>query len=160
MGRLPSKSDLFNLSYIAGFLDADGSIMLQVKRRNDNGKVRVKTVICFYQDHRHKKEIDWIKSVLKCGYTYLRNDDIYELRIEGFTRTYEVLAKLKPYIRFKSRQAKLMLKLIPQLGFLKEEKLIENYLSKMHKYNYYSSQRRNVPVTTESIMDETPDLQG
>ena len=37
-------------SYLAGFLDADGSIVLQFKKREDvRFKYRAKTVICFYQ---------------------------------------------------------------------------------------------------------------
>ncbi len=43
-----------NLAYIAGFLDGDGSLMLQVKKRKDgNVGIRFMATICFYQDSRH-----------------------------------------------------------------------------------------------------------
>lgn len=104
------------LAYIAGFLDGDGSIMLQLHRQ-DRGKeiFRIKTVICFYQDNRYRETIEWIKSIVGCGYVYTRNDHICELRIEGFQRVFEVLTLLKPYIRLKRKQVDLLIELIPQL---------------------------------------------
>jgi hypothetical protein len=152
-----------NLAYLAGFLDGDGSIMLQMHRRKSGVEVyRVKTTVCFYQDNRHLKEIEWIKQILGCGYVYTRNDRICELRIEGFQKVFEVLALLKPFVRLKRNQVNLMLKLIPKLqkksllrskrrdsGSLNDETVI--LIEMMQKYNYFSSQRKtlvDVPVTT------------
>ncbi|MBI2600068.1 LAGLIDADG family homing endonuclease [Candidatus Daviesbacteria bacterium] len=151
VGRL-SKISAENLAYIAGFLDGDGSIMLQLHRRNSGKEVfRVKTVICFYQDSKHLKEIKWIQKTLDCGYVYTRNDHICELRVEGFTKVLEILQLLKPYLRFKKKQANLMLNVIPKL----QQKLINKqeiviWIEKMRSYNYFSSQRNilEVPVTT------------
>ncbi len=153
VGRL-SKVNSENLAYIAGFLDGDGSIMLQMHRRKLGKDVfRVKTVICFYQDSKHLKEIEWIKKVLECGYVYTRNDHICELRIEGFQKVFEILSKLQPYLRFKREQARLILDLIPKL----QQKLVSKtetvvWIQKMREYNYFSSQRNalvDVPVTTD-----------
>jgi LAGLIDADG endonuclease len=152
VGRL-FKANSENLAYIAGFLDGDGSIMLQLHRRSLGKDVfRVKTVICFYQDSKHLKEIEWIKKILGHGYVYTRNDHISELRIEGFQRVFEILSALQPYLRFKRKQAKLMLDLIPRL----QQKLISkeetvDWIQKMRSFNYFSSQRNSledVPVTT------------
>ena len=152
MGRL-SKVNSENLAYIAGFLDGDGSIMLQLHRRKSGKDVfRIKTVICFYQDSRHLKEIEWIKEVLGCGYVYTRNDRICELRIEGFQKVFEILLKLQPHLRFKRKQVKLMLDLIPRLQKKKVSKEeIAIWIQEMREYNYFSSQRKtleDVPVTT------------
>ncbi len=96
-----------NLSYIAGFLDGDGSLMLQIKKRKDGRlKRRFMCTICFYQDSRHKKSLYWIKKVLGIGFISHRNDGITELRINGFKQTKEILKKLIPFIRFKKEQAK------------------------------------------------------
>ena len=153
VGRLSKVNQLNLLAYIAGFLDGDGSIMLQMHRRQSGKEVyRVKTVICFYQDSRHLKEIEWIKQVLGCGYIYTRNDKICELRIEGFQKVFEVLIKLKPFLRFKRKQVKLILDLIPKLQqkqVLKAETVV--WIKKMQEFNYFSSQRNtlvDVPVTT------------
>ena len=143
-----------DLAYIAGFLDGDGSIMLQLHRR-DRGKevFRIKTVICFYQDTRYRKDIEWIQQIINCGYVYTRNDHICELRIEGYQRVFDVLMLLKPYLRLKRKQADLLIKLIPQL----QQKLLSKqdivvWIKKMRGLNYFSSQRNtleDVPVTTD-----------
>ena len=142
VGRL-SKADSLNLAYIAGFLDGDGSIMLQMHRRKAGKEIfRVKTVICFYQDSRHIDKIEWIKKVLGYGYVYTRRDHITELRIEGFQRVFEVLTNLKPYLRFKKKQVDLMLKIIPKMQkklLLKQNTVI--WIKKMRELNYFSSQR-------------------
>ena len=96
-----------DLAYIAGFLDGDGSLMLQIKKRKD-GKVKIRfmATICFYQDTRHEKTLHWIREVLKIGYISRRTDGMSELRINGYIQVRDILKKLLPYVRFKAVQAK------------------------------------------------------
>ena len=97
-------------AYIAGFLDGDGSIMLQVKKRGDTKRGRrFMATICFYQDTRHEKPLYWIRKVLGIGYISKRNDSITELRINGFTTVRKILLELQPYIRFKKVQTEAMI---------------------------------------------------
>ena len=96
-----------HLAYIAGFLDGDGSLMLQVKKRKDGAlKRRFMTTICFYQDTRHEKDLYWIQKVLGIGYISKRNDGMTELRINGYVQVRDILKQLMPYIRFKCAQAR------------------------------------------------------
>ena len=98
-----SKTDL---AYIAGFLDGDGSLMLQIKKRKDGrSKIRFMTTICFYQDTRHAKALHWIREVLGIGYHSTRNDGMTELRINGYQQVRDILGSLLPFIRFKKIQA-------------------------------------------------------
>lgn len=138
VGRLSQRE---KLAYIAGFLDGDGSIMLQLRKNTEGKIIRIKTVICIYQDNSHKKDIEWMQKILG-GYVYTRNDNICELRIEGFTKTLKILMLLKPFLRIKKKQASLLIKLIPKL----QQKTVDKYsvsewIKKMREYNYYSSQR-------------------
>ncbi|MBI2574137.1 MAG: LAGLIDADG family homing endonuclease [Candidatus Wildermuthbacteria bacterium] len=95
-----------NLAYIAGFLDGDGSLMLQVKKRKDGvAKIRFMPTICFYQDSRHKHTLYWIQKILGIGYLSQRNDKITELRINGYRQVRDILKNLLPYIKFKKVQA-------------------------------------------------------
>ena len=95
-----------NLAYIAGFLDGDGSLMFQLKKRKDSllGR-RFMVTICFYQDSRHEKPLFWIKKVIGRGYISRRNDGITELRINGYARIESLIKDLLPFIRFKKKQA-------------------------------------------------------
>lgn len=96
-----------NLAYIAGFLDGDGSIMLQVKSRSDTKRgARFMATICFYQDTRHRTPLYWIQKQLGIGYIVRRNDGMTELRINGFATVGTILCRLQPYIRFKKRQTR------------------------------------------------------
>ena len=103
-----SKTDL---AYIAGFLDGDGSLMLQIKKRKD-GKIKNRFMwpICFYQDSRHEKELFWIRKILRIGYLSRRNDGMSELRINGIAQIKNILKQLIPYVRFKKQQAKALYK--------------------------------------------------
>ncbi len=93
-------------AYIAGFLDGDGSLMLQIKKRADGRlKYRFMGTICFYQDSRHEAPLSWIRNILGIGYLTKRNDGMSELRINGFKQVRDILAMLLPFIRFKKDQA-------------------------------------------------------
>ncbi len=63
-----SRSEI-NLAYIAGFLDGDGGLMLQLKIRSDITTKRIFVpTICFYKDSQHDQILLWIRSVLGIGY--------------------------------------------------------------------------------------------
>ena len=97
-------------AYIAGFLDGDGSLMMQIKKRSDSrfGK-RIMLTICFYQDSRHEHPLRWIRSILGIGYISRRNDGMSELRMNGYAQVERVVALLLPYLRFKKKQAQAIL---------------------------------------------------
>lgn len=102
----PERSRRIELAYIAGFLDGDGSLMLQIKKRKDGRiGIRFMPTICFYQDTRHEKELYWIREVLDIGYISRRNDGMTELRVNGFEQVRDILTLLLPYIRFKKLQS-------------------------------------------------------
>lgn len=97
-------------AYVAGFLDGDGSLMLQIKKRKD-GKIglRFMPTICFYQDTRHESPLLWIRDVFGIGYFSRRNDGMSELRINGYQRVATILDEIFPYIRFKKIQSRALL---------------------------------------------------
>ena len=113
-----------DLAYIAGFLDGDGSLMLQIKNRKDGiSKIRFMSTICFYQDTRHEKDLFWIRKILGKGYFHKRNDGMSELRINGFASVKEILDSLVPFIRFKNIQAKALIEACTILSSDKFKKL-------------------------------------
>ncbi len=100
-----------NKAYISGFLDGDGSLMLQVKKRSDTKRgVRFMATICLYQDTRHEKPLHWMQRQLGIGYISRRNDGITEYRINGFAQVESILTQLKPYIRFKRKQTRALIR--------------------------------------------------
>ncbi len=100
-----------HLAYIAGFLDGDGSLMLQVKKRSDTKLgVRFMATICLYQDTRHEKDLYWMRDVFDIGYISKRKDGMSELRINGYETVLNVLQDLQPFIRFKKIQTQALIK--------------------------------------------------
>lgn len=96
---------------MAGFLDGDGSLMLQIKHRSDGKRGwRFMVTIVFYQDTRHEKPLLWIRQRLGIGYISRRQDGITEVRINGYAQVKKILEQFLPYLRFKKVQAKVILR--------------------------------------------------
>jgi len=135
-----------DLAYIAGFLDGDGSVMVQVKKTKFNPKGwRLMFTICFYQDSKHAQPLSWIRKILGIGYLSYRNDGIAELRINGYAQTERILKDLLPYLRFKKKQVKIILRILKlvhnkKLGQLtKQERLrIVDLIYESRKLTYKS----------------------
>ncbi|MBI4158529.1 MAG: LAGLIDADG family homing endonuclease [Candidatus Yanofskybacteria bacterium] len=143
-----------NLAYIAGFLDGDGSLMLQIKRRKDgNKKWRFMCTICFYQDSRHEESLYWIKNILGIGYISKRNDGMTELRINGFKQVRDILKDLIPFIKFKKDQAGALFKasdLLSRSSILSNKQLLEliKFILIIQNNNYVTKRKR----TKEKLM--------
>ena len=137
-------------AYIAGFLDGDGSLMLQIKKRKDGiSKIRFMSTICFYQDTRHEKDLYWIKEILGKGYLSQRNDGMSELRINGYASVRDILEILRPYLRFKRIQAKALLDACTILSeekykMLGREQIIKlvDLVSVIQKENYVTKKKK------------------
>ncbi len=137
-------------AYIAGFLDGDGSLMLQLKKRKDGIlKFRFMATICFYQDTRHEKTLYWIQKILGIGYISRRNDGMTELRINGFKQIRDILIRLNPFIKFKKLQSRALLKACEILSstkfkMLSKQKLIKlvGYVLAIHNENYVTKKKK------------------
>ena len=137
-------------AYIAGFLDGDGSIMLQLKKRSDTKcGYRFMATICLYQDTRHSKPLHWMREALNAGYISERNDSITELRINGFLKVQTILTELKPFIRFKRLQTEAMIRacriLNNGLGMLSKKQLLEvvDFILIIQNANYSTHHKKS-----------------
>lgn len=106
--------------------------------------------LCFYQDNRHAEPLKWFRKIFGVGYLSKRNDNITELRVNGYDSCAKILKKFEPFTKFKKKQLNLSLKIISRLkkiskitskDILEIAKLAdkiskENYLSANKKYSY------------------------
>lgn len=109
--------------YIAGFLDGDGCINAQIVRRNDYQlKFQIRVTVTFYQKTRRHWCLLWLKKKLGgYGSVRKRNDGVMsDYTISGFRNVAEVLNVLKPYIRIKRPQRKLLEEIIKALPTAKD----------------------------------------
>ncbi len=151
------------LAYIAGFLDGDGSLMLQLKKRSDSKRaIRFMTTICFYQDTRHEKTLYWIKEVLGIGYISHRNDGMTELRINGYKQMRDILTSLLPHIRFKKLQTHALLQACKILSETKFSKLTKKQLVKLVdlilviQNENYVTKKKKTRIELHKILGLTP----
>ena len=144
------------LSYIAGFLDGDGCIMLQLISRKDYRLgYEIRSSIVFYQKDKNKKFLFWLKDKLKFGYIRDRNDNMSEYTIVGANPAKVILTQLLPFLRLKKEHAKLALLIIKQLpktGRQMTAKKLYTLSKEVDKFIYlnYSKKRTN---TSEKVKD-------
>lgn len=158
-----SRLTMAECAYIAGFLDGDGSIMLQVKKRSDSKRGwRIMATICLYQDTRHEASLLWIRKKLGIGYVSHRNDRMTEIRINGFQQIREILHLLLPYIRFKKPQAQavfsacgLLLRKSIYLFTQREKARLLKYILIVQENNYATRLKKS-KEELENIVRLTP----
>ncbi len=137
--------------------------MLQIKKRKD-GKIKQRFMftICFYQDSRHERPLYWIRKILKIGYISKRNDNITELRINGFKQIRDIIKNLLPFIRFKRNQAVAIYKAAEILNRKRSERLDKKELLKLINYilivqkNNYVTKKKKTRSELMKILDLTP----
>ena len=104
------------ISYIAGFLDGDGCIMLQLVERHDYVlKYQIRASIVFYQKQQHIDFLEWLKEKLRYGYIRKRNDGMAEYTIVGVKEVIALVSLLRPYLRLKVKQAELALDVLSKM---------------------------------------------
>ena len=138
-------------AYIAGFLDGDGSVMLQIKKRSDSTRgIRLMATICFYQDTRHEKELRWIRRMLSVGYLSRRNDGMSELRVNGYQQVHTILSSLQPHVRFKRVQVAHLIKaceILLSTPFKKlsatQKKALVNCIVAIQNENYVTKKKKS-----------------
>ncbi len=85
------------MAYIAGFLDGDGSIVLQLKPRRDYVYgFQIKATVSFFQKRENRYVLEYIQSLLGVGSIRNRPDGVSEYNIEGLEATRQVLERIKP----------------------------------------------------------------
>ena len=109
-----SKIELTNeeRAYIAGFLDGDGSLHVQIVKGKDyKYKHTIRISLVFYQKKVKHWFILWLKSKLHYGYVRI-NNNMSEYTITGSIAIKEILELLVSHLRLKHELAKFILKII------------------------------------------------
>ena len=147
------------LSYIAGFLDGDGCIMLQLVYRHDYVLgYQIRASIVFYQKQQNKFFLEWLKNKFN-NYGYIRNrpDNMSEYTIVGMKQVSEILNLLNPFLILKKRQAEIALSVIrkmPGKGKKMNADLLLGLAREVDKFSYlnYSKKRTNTSVKVKEFL--------
>ena len=136
-------------SYIAGFLDADGSIYVQAKiNKTYKYGYQIAPYIVLFQS----KKDDNFKQICKligAGYIRERNDGIIEYIIGRLDEITEFLKMVEPYVLLKKKQVQLMKKIIERKKKINNKKDFEvliNLVDRFRELNY--SKKRKIRILT------------
>ena len=142
-------------SYLAGFIDADGSIYVRLKKNTTyKYDFQVAPSIVIYQSKEAKRLLKQLSEEMQCGYLRERNDGIIELTIGDKPSIKKVLNNTKPYLRLKAKQSKLMLRILRRMDLVDSpENFIEltKLVDKFKNLNYSKKRIVNTRVVRNHL---------
>ncbi len=102
--------------YLAGFIDADGSIMAQIVSRKDYVlKFQIRVSVTCIQKMSRIHFLRSFQSEIGTGTIRDRGDGIGEFAIVGHKNVSAFLKQIVPYLRNKKKQANLVIRICEQL---------------------------------------------
>jgi hypothetical protein len=137
-------------AYLAGFLDGDGSIYVQLKpNQTYRFKFQIAAYIVLYQSQKSRNVFAKLCSMIGLGYLRERRDGILEYIIGKTDAIREFLKLVSPYLLLKKEQAILMSKILDSKKDMKNEKdfaEIAKLIDRFRELNY-SKKRKKRTIT-------------
>ena len=89
-------------SYLAGLIDADGSLYARLKKnRTYRFDYQVVPSVVIFQHEKHKHSLQLIHNKLKLGAIRKRNDHMLELVVSRHSEVKQLLEKILPFLIIK-----------------------------------------------------------
>ena|SRR5579864_485604 len=111
-------------SYLAGFLDGDGSIHFQLVRQKEyRFGFYIRSTMSLSQSTKARRGLEYLQALVGGGYLRDRGTGMSDLVITSRPLLSELLASVRPYVVFKREHVRRALELLPQirLGLSAEE---------------------------------------
>src|SRR4030042_649157 len=100
-------------SYLAGFLDADGSIYVQAKQNKTyRFGFQIAPYIVFYQSSKDAESFSRVCCLIQMGHKRLRKDGIVEYIISKQEEIISFIKLVEPYVIMKKSQVALLKRII------------------------------------------------
>ncbi len=110
---MSQRNTLLTNSYLAGFIDGDGSIYVRLKpNQTYRYGYQIAPSIILFQSAKEKDKFEKICALIGSGYIRERKDGILEYTINRQEAILELIHKIKPYLILKKNQAELMEKIL------------------------------------------------
>lgn len=123
------------ISYLAGFIDGDGSIYVRAKPNQDyRFGFQIAPYIVLFQSTKDEVNFNKICALLDCGYLRKRKDGILEYIVGRREEIIDLITLIKPYLILKSRQADLLLEILELKSKIKDEKDFDKLLKLVNKF--------------------------
>ncbi len=132
-------------SYLAGFLDGDGSIYVRLKPNvTYRFGFQMIAYVAFFQSAKHREEFERVCNLISFGQMRLRKDGILEYTISKQEEIKEFLLEIKDYLVMKRPQAELVLEVMKLKRDVRDIKDFKNLMSKVEIFRElnYSKKRK------------------
>ena len=133
-------------SYLAGFLDADGSIYAQAKpNKTYRFGFQIAPYIVFYQSAKDAESFSQVCSLIKFGHKRLRKDGIIEHIISKQDEILNLIKLIKPYVIMKRKQLNLLEKILyekDKVSNSKDFKQLIDLIDKFRELNYSKKRKK------------------
>ncbi len=147
---MPKSISSIEKSYLAGFLDADGSIYVQAKP-NDTYRFgyQVAPYIVFYQSAQDEEAFSEVCSLINLGHVRRRKDGIIEYIISRQEEILKLVEMLEPYVVMKKQQMALIKKIINSKQKVETKKDFEQLINLIDQFRElnYSKKRKKRTLT-------------
>jgi hypothetical protein len=108
-------------SYVAGFLDGDGSIHFQlVRQREYRFGFYIRASVSFSQSTSARSGLEAIRSLVGGGYLRDRGTGMSDLVVTSRPLLLDLLHEVQPYVIFKREHVRIALELLPRLEGVKD----------------------------------------
>jgi hypothetical protein len=135
-------------SYLAGFLDADGSIYVQAKpNKTYRFGFQIAPYIVFYQSQKDAEYFSRVCSLIRMGHKRLRKDGIVEYIISKQEEIISFIKLVEPYVIMKKSQIALLKKIINLKKKVKTRKDFEqliNIIDQFRELNYSKKRKKRI----------------
>lgn len=139
--------------YIAGFLDGDGSIHVQiVKGKAYRYGFTIRTTVCFYQKKNRHWFILWLQKTIKQGRVRIRKDGISEYTLTGFKPVKHFLEEIGPFLRIKKPLARMTCAIIERYQNIHTEADFREVCELVDKTAEYTDSKKR--IYTASVVKE------
>jgi len=108
-------------SYVAGFLDGDGSIHFQLVRQKEyRFGYYIRATASFSQSTSARAGLEHIQALVGGGYLRDRGTGMSDLVVTSRPLLFDLLTDVAPYVVFKQEHVRRALELLPQLDRLRD----------------------------------------
>ena len=111
----------FDASYVAGFLDGDGSIHFQLVRQKEyRFGFYIRSSVSFSQSTSARAGLEHIQGLIGAGYLRDRGTGMSDLVVTSRPTLLNLLSEVRPHVVFKREHVRRALLLLPRLDRIRD----------------------------------------
>ena len=137
-----------NWSYLAGFLDGDGSIYVRIKpNKSYRFGFQIAPTVAFFQSQKEEEKLRLLQKDFGIGYLRKRNDGIVEWVIGDEEGIKTIIQNTISFLRLKSKQARLMLEILKMKPKVKDKKdfvILAEKVELFRNLNYSKKRKKRI----------------